>query len=168
MRRRRAGEPRIPAGTPWTARVRLWLHELRHGTRLSSTRVLGFVGEDTAARTLRRAGYRLLARNVLTKEGEADLVMCAPDGRTRVIVEVKTRRVELDGAVSAYPPERSVHAEKRRKLAAIARQIATLNAWGEDPVRIDVVAIDWPIGVRNGTRGASPAPVVRHWKDAVR
>lgn len=158
----------LPPGVPLITRLRLRWHLLRRG-ELNADKVLGFVGEDAAARFLSSRGYRLLARNVETPEGEADLVMLAPplaatsDQRalpeSYVIVEVKTRRVRPGGAPSDYPPESAVHAVKRRKLAAIARHLGRLNRW-DKPTRIDVVAIEWPIE-------PGESPEIRHWVDAV-
>ena len=51
---------------------------------------LGRAGERLAAEHLERLGYRIVARNHRTRFGEIDLI--ADDGKTLVIVEVKTRR----------------------------------------------------------------------------
>jgi putative endonuclease len=51
---------------------------------------LGRLGEELAEAHLGRLGFRTLARNVRTREGEIDLI--AFDGRTLVFAEVKTRR----------------------------------------------------------------------------
>ena len=124
---------------------------------------LGPAGERAAARYLRRRGYRVLGRNIQTDAGEADLVCEAPDRQTIVIVEVKTRRRTAGQPIRSAEtlPEASVTAEKRRKLAAIARTLARLNQWGRRPLRIDVVAVE-----RTDAR-------IRHWRirhlpDAVR
>lgn len=74
-------------------------------------RVLGDLGEATAARALERAGVRILARNARTRYGELDLV--GRDGRGYVFVEVKTRR--RGSFVSA------AEAVDARKLARIHR-----------------------------------------------
>lgn len=124
----------------------------------AQTRDLGRRGERLAERTLRRRGYRLLARNARVPVGEADLVMLAPDGVTRVVVEVKTRLV-VQADAHAPPPEAAVHAAKQRKLLAVARHLRRANGWTNLPIRIDVVAVDWPpIG----------SPEVRHFENAVR
>ncbi|MCC6659438.1 MAG: YraN family protein [Phycisphaerales bacterium] len=107
---------------------------------------LGREGEREAERLLRRQGYRVLARNAVCPAGEADLVCEDPDGRTIVIVEVKTRRPGRGR--SSLRPEASVHSRKRRKLLAIARYLARANGWEGRPLRIDVVAVEWPAGLR--------------------
>lgn len=111
---------------------------------------LGRRGERAAAGLLRRAGYRVIGRNVVVPMGEADLLCVAPDGETVVIVEVKTRRVVGQGlsggarpVEGAIPPEANITAHKRRKLASIARHLARANGWSDGRVRIDVVAVEW-------------------------
>lgn len=126
-------------------------------TRDSTTRDLGGAGERAAAGLLKRAGYRVLGRNVRLRVGEADLVCLAPDGRTIVVVEVKTRRP--GAGASGIPPEASVHHRKRRKLLAVTRSLVRAKGWRDRPVRIDVVAVDWP---------AEGEPVLRHYVGAVR
>lgn len=117
---------------------------------------LGPRGERAAMRYLRRAGYRPLARNVRTRAGEIDLIVEAPDRRTVVFVEVKSRRV--DPARPTPPPEASVHARKRAKLLLLVRQISRSRGWTQRPLRIDIVAVEAP---RRGR------PTVRHFVNAV-
>jgi putative endonuclease len=127
-----------------------------------ATRRLGRAGERLAARTLRKAGYRILGRNLRVPMGEADLLCLAPDRRTIVLVEVKTRILAEPSGNPDYvapPPEASVHADKRAKLRLILRHLARANRWHDRPCRIDVVAIDWPA---DGSR-----PEVRHHVNAV-
>lgn len=123
-------------------------------------RALGRRGEREACRFLRRAGYRVLGRNVCSPRGEADAVCLAPDGRTIVIVEVKSRRRpdDPDAAARQLPAEASVGVEKGRKLREVTRAIVRANRWDERPVRIDVVAVEWSQGRR---------PTVRHHVGAV-
>lgn len=52
---------------------------------------LGELGEEVAARHLARSGWRILARRLRTRSGEADLVVSR--GATLAVVEVKTARV---------------------------------------------------------------------------
>ena len=119
---------------------------------------IGPAGERVAARRLRRCGYRVIARNVRTGQGEIDLVCLAPDRATVVFVEVKTRRVR-DGGGVAQRPETSVGARKQEKLRRLAREVARKRGWTDRPLRIDVVAVEWP---------ARGRPVVRHTERAVR
>ena len=122
---------------------------------------LGRAGEREAARMLRRSGYRILGRNIRLRVGEADLVCLAPDRRTVVVVEVKSR-LRKQGASAqsrAIAPEAAIHQHKRRKLLAVTRSLIRLKGWTDRPVRIDVVAVEW------SSPGA--APVLRHHVNAV-
>lgn len=99
---------------------------------------LGARGEREAAKRLRRMGFRILAKNVRSGMGEVDLIALDPDGRTVVFVEVKTR-VAGGGARG----EASVGVHKRAKLRALALREAKRRGWGDRPLRIDVVGVDW-------------------------
>jgi putative endonuclease len=131
------------------------------GRTPETTRALGRAGERRAARLLKRGGYRVLGRNVRVAAGEADLVCLDPDGQTVVIVEVKTRLRGTGRSLlgETVAPEASVHQHKRHKLLAVTRSLVRANGWEERPVRIDVVAVEWP--------AAGGSPTVRHHKNAV-
>ena len=62
-----------------------FLRRIRRGT--SSTETVGRKGERLAARRLRRAGYRILERNLRIGRDEADIVALDPDRTTIVIVD---------------------------------------------------------------------------------
>jgi len=80
---------------------------------LTPLRIRGNLGERAAAKHLRRAGYKILARNyVVDGVGEIDII-AKRDGTT-VIVEVKTRR--QDTLKPGERPADAVTGEKRRRL----------------------------------------------------
>lgn len=141
--------------------MRGWLARVLAALRPRTTRGLGRAGERRAARLLRGLGYRILGRNVRLKVGEADLVCLDPDRKTVVVVEVKTRLrgAELSIKGEGVAPEASVHQAKRRKLLAVTRSLVRANGWDGRPVRIDVVAVEWP---HEGGK-----PVLRHHVNAV-
>lgn len=124
----------------------------RSGTRRDP---LGQRGERIAAAYLRRRGYRVLARNLRVRAGEADLVCLDPDGRTIVVVEVKARRRGGDrtGASQEVRPEAAVGQRKRAKLRSVVAGIRRMNRWEGRPMRVDVVAVEWE---------ARRRPIVRH------
>lgn len=115
-------------------------------------RALGAAGERVAARFLRRAGYRPVARNVIAGGGEIDLIMAAPDRRTIVLVEVKTRLSHDSTGRPAYNPEVNIDARKRSAMLRAARALARRRGWSERPLRIDVVAVEWSIAGRHVIR----------------
>ena len=70
---------------------------------------LGKAGEDLAAAVLKKQGYKILERNYVTPLGEIDLV--ARQGKTLVIIEVKTRKGTRFGS-----PQEAVSAAKSQPL----------------------------------------------------
>lgn len=129
-----------------------------HRGASAGSRAVGRRGERAAERLLRRAGYRLLGRNVRVPVGEADLVFESPDTRAIVIVEVKARVVSNADAPRA--PERAITGRKGRKLVSVARSIARMRGWNDRPVRIDVVAVDYE-------RGRRRPIALRHYRGAI-
>lgn len=140
----------------------LWILGLHRSPGVGSSAALGRAGERHAVKYLRRAGYRILDRNVTLPMGEADIVAEAPPepsaggARAIVVVEVKCRVL---GDSAHPPPEAQVHPAKRRKLLAILRYLSKANHWEGRPRRVDIIAIDW------GPRGAR---TLRHFVGAVR
>lgn len=114
---------------------------------------VGDRAERIAAKMLRGKGYRLLARNVRTSGGEADLVMLATDRRTVVLVEVKGRINSAVGAAVA------INAQKRSRLVRTLDALRREHGWADRPCRIDVVTVEWQF--------AGKPPVIRHYENAV-
>ncbi len=95
---------------------------------------VGRYGEDVAARTLREAGWEVLARNWRCAEGEIDIV--ALDGDCLVVVEVKTRRSHSFGV-----PQEAVTQVKLARLRRLAAAWLAAQTRRFSDVRIDVVAV---------------------------
>jgi putative endonuclease len=104
-------------------------------------RWFGDRSERAAARFLRGAGLRVLARNVTTPHGEIDLV--ALDGGCVVFVEVRST-----GGDDATRPAESVDREKQRRLTDAALDYLRRHDLLGYPARFDVLAIAWPEGRR--------------------
>lgn len=130
---------------------RIW-EAIRAGGRTAPEHAqLGRKGERTAARWLRRRGYRIVERNVTRGRDEADIIALAPNGRTLVVVEVKTRK---DDRIA---PELSVTAQKQRYLSRLAARLLQSESYRDHAVRFDVLCVIWP------DRGR---PAVRHIEGA--
>ena len=108
---------------------------------------LGRRGESLAAKWLTRQGYSILERNHEILDDEADLIALDPDGRTVVIVEVKTRRA--DDTV----PEAALTRAKQFNLSRLAMRLQRSAEYGNRQIRFDVIAVIWP------ERGN---PIIRH------
>jgi putative endonuclease len=92
------------------------------------------VGEDLAAKTLRRAGMRILQRNYRCHIGEIDII--ALDADDLVFVEVKTLQTDAIG-----DPEENIHDKKQRQIERTARHYLKAHRAEHRPCRFDVVAI---------------------------
>jgi putative transposase len=97
-------------------------------------RQLGDHGEDLAAAALQKNGYKILERNYVTPLGEIDLI--ARQGKTVVIVEVKTRKSVRFGS-----PQESVSVTKQNRLRRLAHYYLKDKRLTGSPVRFDVVAV---------------------------
>jgi uncharacterized protein (TIGR00252 family) len=97
-------------------------------------RQLGDHGEDLAAAALKQQGYKILERNYVTPLGEIDLI--ARQGKTVVVVEVKTRKSTRFGS-----PQEGVSVSKQGRLRRLADYYLKAKRLTGSPVRFDVVAI---------------------------
>ncbi len=95
---------------------------------------LGKWGEEQATRFLRRAGMKIVARNLRTPVGEVDII--ARKGKTLIFAEVKTRRSSAYGT-----PQEAVGATKQRQILRAASWY--INEQGQQDLqpRFDVLAV---------------------------
>jgi len=104
-----------------------------------TTSALGRIGEQLAFRHLEMSGLEVLDRNWCSPlddvRGELDLV--AREGDVLVVVEVKTRRDDAEGALAAVTPR------KRARLRRLAVAYLSARSPGLDEVRIDVIGVSW-------------------------
>ncbi len=85
-------------------------------------------------RALRRAGYRVLARNARTRHGEIDVI--ALEDRAVVLVEVKTTTGSSGDGLDAR-----WRGPQRRRARSAARWMERLRSLGRRRVRHDLVAV---------------------------
>ena len=120
-----------------------WIRDIFDRTQLP----LGRRGEALASTWLKRQGYAILERNREISDDEADVIALDPDGRTVVIVEVKTRR----GSETA--PESAMTRRKQFHLSRLAMRLQRSNEYRNRPMRFDVIAVTWP---------EEGEPIIRH------
>ncbi len=94
----------------------------------------GGEAEALAASHLEGLGYRILARNHLTRRGEVDLI--CREGEAIVFVEVRSRSAGTIGDVLE-----TVDRAKARRVVAAAVDWAARHRALDAPLRFDVVAI---------------------------
>ncbi len=92
-------------------------------------------GEETAAAYLTGKGYGILARKYYTSFGELDIIASAPDGKTIVFAEVKTRRSKKYGDAAM-----SISRSKIQSIIGSAQQYALENPSDAD-YRFDVIEV---------------------------
>jgi putative endonuclease len=103
-------------------------------------RRVGQLGERLAVQRLERSGYRVLARNYRTREGEIDIV--ARRGQTLVFCEVKTIVARESGNGPAFALE-AVRSAKRAQIRRLARSWLSEHAGasGLRNVRFDAIGV---------------------------
>jgi putative endonuclease len=95
---------------------------------------VGAAGEAAASAHLRSSGLRVIARDWRCRLGQLDIV-CEEAG-VLVAVEVKTRRSDRYGL-----PQEAVDWRKQAKLRALLDAFRQASGRGDQPCRIDVVAV---------------------------
>jgi putative endonuclease len=106
-------------------------------TEENAAHALGRMGEDLAARHLRRSGYKVLYRNFRRKDGgEVDIVCRDKRSGELVFIEVKTRRTRDFGA-----PSHAVDGEKRNLIARGAIAWLRLLDFPDIRYRFDIVEV---------------------------
>ncbi len=100
-----------------------------------SSREEGFRGEETAIKTLKRKGYKIVERNHRNRLGEIDVI--AEEGGCLVFVEVKKRNTPSFGEAVCAIDER-----KKRHLVKAALFYMKTHACADRSVRFDVIGID--------------------------
>jgi putative endonuclease len=103
--------------------------------RLPEHLLTGRRGEDEAYFYLRRQGYVMVARNWRSPRHRGELDLVGWDGAVLCFIEVKTRTTH-----DVKPAEAAVDHQKRRELAAVARNYLR-HVKGNPALRFDVVTV---------------------------
>jgi putative endonuclease len=111
---------------------------LNHGDFLSAmlnrTQKFGKSGEDLAAKSLEKNGFRIVCRNYRSPFGEIDII--AKDNDTIVFIEVKSRRTPTFGH-----PKYAVTFDKQERISKTALYYLKMTGQSHVRARFDVVAI---------------------------
>ena len=96
---------------------------------------LGKWGEDEATLYLENEGYVVIDRDWKDGKRDLDILAVSPDGKTLVVVEVKTRSGE-----EYQQPEEAVDVRKMRNLA-IAANTYVKEQKVEKELRFDIITV---------------------------
>ena len=128
---------------------------------------LAQAGEDCAARLFSRRGAQIVARNWRAgRYAEIDLIARERDG-TLVFVEVKTRNQSGDGSGFPSAGFDAIHFHKQQKIVTSARIYVSQHEYGETPVRLDVVVVEFAVPADSALEDPLPEPHVIHVADAI-
>lgn len=112
---------------------------------------LGAWGEDEAALYLEGEGYVIIDRDWKIGKRDLDILALSPDGKTLVVVEVKTRSGD-----DYQRPEEAVDGRKMRNLA-IAANAYVKEYQVDKELRFDIISV---VGVGHQVK------CLEHLKDA--
>ncbi len=104
---------------------------------LTKQRQIGNIGEDIAARYLKKQGYKIIERNYVALDNEIDII-ASGDGHL-VFVEVKTRTEGTSEYIEPRPAS-AVDAKKQRSIIKVAAYYTAYLA--EKPrIRFDIIEV---------------------------
>lgn len=110
---------------------------------VTQKRKLGDIGEEAAAKHLKKLGYRILERNYNRKWGEIDIV--AKFKKEIVFIEVKSKNKD-----SRFLPAQNVNFSKQQRLIRAARSwLAENKIKPEIAWQVDVVIVELDFNERN-------------------
>lgn len=94
----------------------------------------GKLGEDLAAKYLKKKGYEIIARNYKNSYGEIDII--AAHSGYLIFVEVKARSSQEFGR-----PAEAVNNHKQRKISQVASGYIHVKRLYDADVRFDIVEV---------------------------
>lgn len=125
----------------------------------ASRKEIGALGEEEAARYLKKQGLRLVGRNIARRTGEIDLLMEARS--TLHFIEVKTivcwELPEPGQGADAHDPSENLHEAKVRRVARTAEWIVAERDW-EGEWQVDA-ALVW-LRLRDGAASVLYLPQI--------
>lgn len=95
---------------------------------------IGKIGEDLSSKYLEDAGYTIIERNFMARQGEIDII--AKDKKELVFIEVKTRTNDMYGK-----PIEAVNMQKQKHLLNTIKYYLYSKHLENEFVRIDVIEV---------------------------
>ena len=104
---------------------------------LTKKRITGNVGEEIAAKLLKKKGYKILERNYVDENSEIDVI--AENKTTLAFVEVKTRTVGCESPKELRPAS-AVNPEKQRKIIKAASRYHGYSS-SKKRISLDIIEV---------------------------
>lgn len=104
---------------------------------LTAKRIVGNVGENEAAKFLKKKGYKILERNFVESGHEIDIIAKYRD--ELVFVEVKTRSAASSSDFEARPAAAVTQKKQRDIISTAIAYLATTD--GNTRIRFDVIEV---------------------------
>ena len=106
------------------------------------TKQIGDIGEATAAKFLKKNGYKVIERNLHISHNELDIVAIHKKQRVIAFVEVKSRTVDDDLYSRFGTPASAVSKEKQARTIEAARAFLLKNTkYASLQPRLDVIEV---------------------------
>ena len=103
---------------------------------------IGRLGEDTAARFLKKQRFKILERNIHISHNEIDIIALSKKQKLVLFVEVKARTVDKDLYSRFGTPASAVTKEKQQRTLTAARGYMRDNSkYFDFQPRFDVVEV---------------------------
>jgi putative endonuclease len=103
---------------------------------------IGRLGEDKAARFLKKNKFKIIERNLHVSHNEIDLIVISKKQRIIAFVEVKARTVDKDPYSPFGTPASAVTKEKQQRTIAAARgYLKNARKYSDFQPRFDVLEV---------------------------
>lgn len=103
---------------------------------------IGRLGEDSAARYLKKKRFKILERNIHVSHNEIDIIALSKKQKLIVFVEVKARTVDNDLYSPFGTPASAVTKDKQQRTVSAAKGYLRNNVkFSEFQPRFDVIEI---------------------------
>ncbi len=104
-----------------------------------TTTEIGRLGEQIAAKHLKKNGYRILEQNLHRSHNEIDII--AKNKECLAFVEVKTRSCEEDLYLPYGTPASAVDRKKQKRIIQAAKSYLATAKFSNKQLRLDVIEV---------------------------
>jgi putative endonuclease len=105
------------------------------------TKDIGTLGENIAARFLKKSNYKIVSRNLHVSHNEIDIIALNKKEKALVFVEVKARSVDNDLYSSFGTPASFVTKSKQARTIEAAKGYLANHNYDDMQIRFDVIEV---------------------------